>query len=118
MRTSLCVLVVCVCLGCGKGPAGDLPYETLESRATEKGSYIVSVLVSEGAAKSDVVALAKSLRREFAGKRAAISIFDAREAWQRRSDKTYPEKELSRHWLMVIDSEAAVGPANWVAEGR
>src|SRR4029077_11052101 len=65
--------------------------------------------------------LAESLRQEYSGRFATICIFDSREASQRRTDESYPEKELSRHWLVVVDWGGDTGSKEeirWVAEGR
>lgn len=103
-----------------------IPYEVLEHGKRVDGKLIMSVLVSEAASKADVMKLADSLQRQHAGTYATISIFDSREAWRRQLDKTYPEDQLSRHWLVVIvDEQANFGQRTkdhqeirWVAEGR
>jgi len=82
---------------------------------------MIDVLVSEAAPKQDIMKLAESLRDQHAGKYAVICIFDSREAQRRREDLTYPENELSRHWLVVIDWGGDTGSKEeirWVADGR
>ena len=80
-----------------------IPYEVLK-RKTVVGtaSCFSKVLVSEQASKQEVMKLAESLQREHNGKFAHILIFDSREAWRRRhKDGSAPEKELSRHLVVI-----------------
>ncbi len=120
LLASLMAAWVGMVLACGGGGSEKtMPYEVLEKKHRPDGKFIMSLLVSETATKEDVMKLAESLRREHAGKIASISIFDSSEAWRRHLDETYPEKELSRHWLLVIDGDRSGGEEiRWVAEGR
>jgi hypothetical protein len=98
-----------------------IPYEVLKKDKRRDGKLIIELLVSESAKKDEVMKLAESLRREYAGRYAFISIFDSREAARRREDFSYPERELSRHWLVVVDwggDTRSREEIRWVAEGR
>jgi hypothetical protein len=85
------------------------------------GKLNIEVLVNEKMPKQEVLRIAERLQREYAGKYVTICIFDSREASQRRTDLSYPEKELSRHWLVVVDWGGDTGGKEgirWVAQGR
>lgn len=103
-----------------------IPYEVLR-KEKRRGKLSLEILVGEADSKQNVLKLAENLRREHDGKFALISIFDSRDAWKHRpameraalqgkSYKSYPEKELDRHWLVVIDD--IDHEIRWVAEGR
>lgn len=99
-----------------------ISYEVLKKVKRGDGKLVMELLVSEAASKQEVLKLAESLQREYGGKYAYIDIFDSREAWQRRPDESYPEKEFRRHYLVQIagvdmgwkDSQEI----HWLAEGR
>jgi hypothetical protein len=125
-----CGVISLIVLGAIIGPRKDgspretqpaektISYEVLrKEKRRGDGKLILVVLVSESASKQDVLKLAESLRREHDGKFAHIEIFDFREAWRRHMDESYPEKELSRHWLVEIAGDLGQ-EIRWVAEGR
>jgi hypothetical protein len=91
--------------------------EVLRCKKRADGKFFIDFLVSDSASKEEVLKLAESLRQQYDGKFACISIFDSREAWRRHEDLSYPEKELDRHWLVVIDGDSGQ-KISWVAEGR
>jgi hypothetical protein len=95
-----------------------IPYDVLEKKSRADGKQIMSLLVSETESREDVMKLADSIRREHGGKIASISIFDSREAWRRHLDETYPETELTRHWLVQIGDGLGGEDVRWVAKER
>jgi hypothetical protein len=106
----------------GKRDEKAISYEVLKKvNRKSDGKLIMDVLVPDKASKQDILNLAETLRREHAGKFATISIFDNRDAWKHQQDEAYPEKELSKHWLVVVDWGGDTGAkeeVRWVAEGR
>ena len=96
-----------------------IPYEVLSKKSGRSGKFTMDVLVDQSASKEDVMKLAESLRRKYSGEFQVISIYDSREAARRRTDDSYPEKELSKHWLVVIDTLSDPGKeVRWVAKER
>jgi hypothetical protein len=101
-----------------------IPYEVLRNvRRTLDGKHVIDVLVAESAKKQEVLKLAESLRREYAGSYAMIVIYDSRAAWRAVEywDGSYPTKELDRHQIAYIgslDPEDNDKEVRWVAEGR
>jgi hypothetical protein len=116
------------------GPAAEgdtIPYEVLRKEKRRGDNKLaIDVLVSETASRPEVMKLAEQLRREYDGKFATICIWDSREAWRKHpamlkaslegktgKDMPYDEKELDRHWLVVISGYLGQ-EIRWVAEGR
>jgi len=98
-----------------------IPYEVLSKWNPRRGDndyFGMHILVSETASKQQVLKLAEALKRKHAGKYIAIHIWDSREAQRRQGDETYPEKELFRHYLVVMYDEPIDPKIQWVAEGR
>jgi hypothetical protein len=99
-----------------------IPYEVLSKREVADITLQMSILVSDTAPRQDVLNLAESLRRQYAGKYEylAIEIYDSREAHRRHFDLTYGERELFRHWLVEIGglSWNDGQDIHWLAEGR
>jgi hypothetical protein len=101
---------------------GVISYEVLK-KTEKRGDIILDVLVSEDASKEEVMKLGEKLRKKYSdklGKLGVICIYDTREAQRRRTDDSYPETELSKHWLVVISGLESdpVKQVRWVAEGR
>ena len=98
-----------------------IPYDVLESKKIPFG-LTMDILVNETATKEEVIKLAESLRQKHINTHRGISIFDSREAQHRQLDKSYPEAELSKHWLVTITrnviDEGKLDTIRWVAEGR
>jgi LSD1 subclass zinc finger protein len=92
-----------------------VPCEVLDERRTPAGKLALDLLVSPSMTRADALTLAEARRRRHAGDYATICVFDDREAWRRHLDPDYPEKTLSRHWLVVVTPDRGVC---WVAEGR
>lgn len=108
--------LVLVCGGC----AGEktIPYEVLEKSDVQKrGRFNMSILVSETASKEEVMALARSLQKKFAGEFALIEIYDSRETFRRIMDETYPAEEIGRHLLVAILDGDPKGP-DWMGTLR
>jgi len=98
-----------------------ISYEVLENVPRRlDGKLLMDLLVSEAASRQEVMKLAESLHRKYVGKYAYMSIFDSREAQRRQRDETYPEKQLSQHWLVTMDGGLTGSKAEilWIAEGR
>jgi hypothetical protein len=95
-----------------------IPYQIVKSVKRLDGKLIMEVIVSETASQKEVLDLAENLRQEYAGAFASIIIFDSHEAWRRHLDMTYPEEELSKHWLVNIADFLGGEEVRWVAEGR
>lgn len=97
----------------------NIPYEVLKNEKV-RSKLVMYLLVNPDASQQEVLKLAENLRREHAGKYATISIFDSREACRAAIafDQSYPEKELARHWLVVINDTFGEDKISWVAEGR
>jgi hypothetical protein len=90
-------------MAAGSHEVGDgVPYEVLKMERPRNEKYKIDVLVDEKTSKQDVLKLAEYLRGNYVGRYTTISIFDSREAWRAADafDQSYPEKELSRHWLV------------------
>lgn len=102
-------------------PAG-IHYEVLHKSADGSNRFYMQVLVDEAASEAEVMDLAKTLSREFAGQYASIDIFDSREAWSSRADEKYPKQKYWQHYLVQIGSEAGAWTdgqeVHWVAKGR
>ena len=98
-----------------------ISYEVLASKNIPFG-VSMDVLVNETATKQQVMELAENLRQKHVSTHRGISIFDSREAQRRQTDESYPEAELSKHWLATITRTVIDGgkldTTRWVAEGR
>ncbi len=100
--------------------AKQIDYEILK-RVDFNDGLTLEVLVSEQSAKSDVMALARSLKKEHSkDKKLYINIFDSKDAYKNRDNINYPEAEYSKHWLVAVSINKYTGheALDWVAEGR
>jgi hypothetical protein len=99
------------------GGENTIRYEVLKQKNVGNARLWMDILVDEAASKAEVMILAKDIERQYAGKTKSwvICIYDSRVAWQRQLDESYPEQELLRHHLVVIDD---LGPIRWIGEGR
>ncbi len=96
-----------------------ISYEVLKKWDSAVGRFSMELLVSETASRQDILNLAKSLARRYAGKYLAIQIFDSREAWRNRWNEGYSEKEYAKHFLVDISGDWKDGKEiHWIAEGR
>jgi hypothetical protein len=93
----------------------------IRSDKNNSGKLYMDLLVKETATKEEVLTLAAHLLKEYDGRYATINIFDAREAWRRRDDETYPQDEYFRHWLVQLDALTLQNDPrmdSWCAKGR
>lgn len=98
-----------------------IDYQVLRQWSTPAGGIGMEILVSEDAAKEDVLALANSLRSKYLSRGYIfIDIFDSLEAYTHRDDMTYPEAEYWKHYLVNIVRNPQTGydEIYWAAEGR
>ena len=97
-----------------------ISYEVLR-RWNVGNKFSMELLVSDMASQNDVLKLAESLQRRYAGQYNTIDIFDSRMAWQSRADldESYPDKEYWRHYLVQISEVLwQDNKIHWVAKGR
>ncbi len=98
-----------------------IDYEILRQWKIPAGGIGMDTLVSEDATKEDVLALANSLRSKYLpGGYIYIQIFDSLSAYTHRDDRTYPEEEYFKHFLVGIARNPMTDydKISWVAEGR
>jgi len=95
-----------------------ISYEVIKKWGGPPGRFGMDILVSETAARGDVMSLANSLMRRYHDKYLVINIFDSREAWRHKLDENevYSEKEYFRHFLVQVWEDDR--EAHRVAEGR
>lgn len=104
--------------------ARGIHYEILRQWDVNDEGLGMEILVDESASKRDVMKLAESLSKEYAGKYSVIDIYDSREACESRLDPSYPEKNLDRHWLVQMAPKGKVfawddgQEVHWIAKGR
>ncbi len=93
-----------------------ISYEVLKKWGDPPGRFGMDILVSETAARADVMSLVNSLMRRYNDQYLVINIFDSRETWRNQDNEAYPEKEYFRHFLVQVWKDDR--EAHWVAEGR
>jgi hypothetical protein len=82
----------------------------------------MEILVAPSSSKSQVLELAKALRKKYAinDRFVNIHIFDNETAYRNRENESYPEAEYFRHFLVTINVNPNTGydEIEWQARGR
>jgi hypothetical protein len=110
-------------IGCGE--KAEIPeiikYQVLRQWTVPAGGIGMEILVSEDAAKEEVLALASSLHSKYLPEGYIyIQIFDSLSAYNHRDDPNYPDEDYFKHFLVDIsrNTETGYDEILWVAEGR